>query len=259
MHCIYKITNKVNGKTYIGQHKYTNLNDSYMGSGKLLRFAQKKYGIENFKKEILVYNVSKEHIDLLEKQFIAFYKSQGKAEYNIAKGGGGGATWQLYDDGTIAKRVSETMKERAKDPKYIKRVSDGVRRYISKHPEYRQKMSETMKEISNRPEQKIKRSIAGYKSAENNRKLVQIPTMKVGIPTYFAKEYNEICQKFIFAARTLTRYKGFMYIYQDDPQFDAKYKAALEILDFGKTHKCINWQRKRRILNKYNIGVISGK
>ena len=44
---IYRITNKINGKTYIGQHKYKKLNDDYMGSGKLIRRAQKKYGIES--------------------------------------------------------------------------------------------------------------------------------------------------------------------------------------------------------------------
>lgn len=33
MYCIYRIRNKVNGKTYIGQHRYKKLNDSYMGLG----------------------------------------------------------------------------------------------------------------------------------------------------------------------------------------------------------------------------------
>ena len=92
MYYIYKITNLINGKTYIGQHKYKKLNDSYMGSGKHLKSAKAKYGIENFKKEILVFGiVRKDFIDLLEKEYIKFYRSIGKAEYNIADGGMGGS------------------------------------------------------------------------------------------------------------------------------------------------------------------------
>lgn len=32
MYYIYKITNLINGKTYIGLHNYEELNDDYMGS-----------------------------------------------------------------------------------------------------------------------------------------------------------------------------------------------------------------------------------
>ena len=51
---IYKIINLINKKYYYGVHNGNNT-DSYLGSGKLLHQAYKKYGINNFKKEILLY------------------------------------------------------------------------------------------------------------------------------------------------------------------------------------------------------------
>lgn len=92
MYYIYRITNLINGKTYIGQHKYKKLNDFYMGKGKHLIAAQKKYGIKNFKKDILVFNIlKKEYADLLEKTFIAAEREKVGREncYNITDGGEG--------------------------------------------------------------------------------------------------------------------------------------------------------------------------
>jgi hypothetical protein len=48
---IYKTTNLINGKIYIG--KDSKNNSKYLGSGLLLKRAILKYGKENFKKEIL--------------------------------------------------------------------------------------------------------------------------------------------------------------------------------------------------------------
>ena len=52
---VYKTTNLVNNMYYVGCHQTDNLNDGYIGSGKYLKRAIKKYGIENFKFDILYF------------------------------------------------------------------------------------------------------------------------------------------------------------------------------------------------------------
>lgn len=50
---IYKITNTINNKYYIGVHKTNNPMDGYYGSGIVIQDAIKKHGKQNFIKEIL--------------------------------------------------------------------------------------------------------------------------------------------------------------------------------------------------------------
>ena len=90
---IYKTTNLVNNKVYIGQRK-GNFSHSYLGSGFILKRAINKEGKDKFKVEVLVYAEDKNKINEYEKSCIAEYKRifGQDALYNIAKGGNGGAT-----------------------------------------------------------------------------------------------------------------------------------------------------------------------
>ena len=58
----YKITNLLNGHFYYGIHSTNNLEDGYMGSGVRLNEAFNKFGIENFKKEIIKFFDSREEL-----------------------------------------------------------------------------------------------------------------------------------------------------------------------------------------------------
>ena len=87
---IYLIVNNLDGKTYIGQkilRKKDYYEDGYMGSGKHLIRAQKKYGIQNFEKFLIQYCYSRVETDKAEKFWISEYRKRGKAEYNIGNGG----------------------------------------------------------------------------------------------------------------------------------------------------------------------------
>jgi len=89
---IYKTTNTINGKIYVGQsQRPINESKRYFGSGKLLIFAIKKYGKNNFKKEIIDTATNIETLNDKERYWIKKLNSQNKnIGYNIDGGGNDG-------------------------------------------------------------------------------------------------------------------------------------------------------------------------
>jgi group I intron endonuclease len=79
---VYKTTNLLNNKSYIG--KDSNNNPNYLGSGKALVNAIKKYGKDNFKKEILEYCLEEVHLAEREEYWIKFFNAVNDNNfYNI--------------------------------------------------------------------------------------------------------------------------------------------------------------------------------
>lgn len=87
---IYKTTNLINGKYYIGKD-VRNLN-CYLGSGELLKKAIKKYGKNNFVKEIIEVCNNLIKLEEREKYWIKELNSI-KNGYNLTEGGTGGNTF----------------------------------------------------------------------------------------------------------------------------------------------------------------------
>jgi hypothetical protein len=91
-HTIYKTTNLMSGKFYIGYHKTENPDDTYLGSGKYLRNAIAKYGTTSFKKEILFVFPDATPAFLKEEELVRMSRSNPLC-MNIRKGGSGGWDW----------------------------------------------------------------------------------------------------------------------------------------------------------------------
>ncbi len=93
---VYKITNLINSKIYIGVHKTDNLSDRYMGSGNNIRRAIKKYGKENFKKEYLA--IFENEIDMFKMESMLVNDEFIKNEYSYNIKNGGLGSWKCVND-----------------------------------------------------------------------------------------------------------------------------------------------------------------
>jgi hypothetical protein len=89
-HFIYKTTNLLNGKYYVGMHSTSNMKDGYLGSGTRLRRAIRKYGKENFRLEILEFFDSREALVLREKELVNEALLKDEMCMNLKPGGSGG-------------------------------------------------------------------------------------------------------------------------------------------------------------------------
>lgn len=165
---IYKITNKINGKIYIGQHSKSDgsleeMDESYWGSGIKIINAIKKYGKEAFTREILYWCDSLEELNNKEKYYITTLNClDDNLGYNIAEGGSAG---------NLISRYSKEEKEA-----HYNKISKGNKK-VWENIEIRNKY---LKSFCNRRQSwknNISKSLIGHKghpmSKENKEKLKQ--------------------------------------------------------------------------------------
>lgn len=175
---VYKVTNLIDGKIYIGKHKCSCSNCVYYGSGIHISKAIKKYGKKNFAKEILAICASEEEMNTLEEQIVTDQFIADPLTYNLSVGGKGG--WDFVNR-TGASQTEEvnlkrsdsckeywTDSERHRQSEALKRynkeygterISEGLRKRYS-DAEFLARFSETMRAVN---QDEAKRKMAGEK------------------------------------------------------------------------------------------------
>ncbi len=150
---IYQMTNNVNGKIYVGKSSCEcNPEDhtSYTGSGKLLIRAKKKYGLENFTKEILHVFVEESEAYSKEQEIVDMNFVNREDTYNLCTGGLGGM--EISEE--TRKKQSIAQKKSMARPEVRKKISDSL-------------MGNSLSEESRK---KISKSKMGVKKSEETKR-----------------------------------------------------------------------------------------
>ena len=165
---VYKTTNTINGKFYIGIDSKNN--PDYLGSGKLLNYAISKYGIDNFIKEVIE---ECDSIDLLKEREIYWISKLNATDksigYNIALGGSGGDTITNnpnYD--SICENISKSLKGKSKSESHKNnlkgpRESDNYGRKQTEETKAKLREAHLGKKLSEETKAKMRESRKGKK------------------------------------------------------------------------------------------------
>jgi len=186
MSIIYKATNKLNGKTYIGQtsktlnhRKILHKAKARFGSNYHFHNAIRKYGFKVFKWEIIKKGIkNKNELDRLEIEYIKKFNSIEKG-YNVSTGGEGGDTLTNHPNRKeILKKMSDKqkgrkMKKSTKKKWYKKMYIDNLNRFKGKNnPMYGKKLSDDRKkQISEQHKGKPSGMLGRHHSEKTKKKI----------------------------------------------------------------------------------------
>lgn len=168
---VYKTTNIITGKIYVGKDK--NNNPKYLGSGKIFRQALHKYGIENFKKETLEFCDSIESLNKQEIYWIAKLNARDRnIGYNISSGGEFGDTITFNPNkALICEKISKANKGKKRTDETRKRLSVALMGHsVSDHVKdcVREARKASKGKCSDKTKNKLKNILKNRCSGENN-------------------------------------------------------------------------------------------
>jgi len=125
---IYLTTNLINNKQYVGRDSQNR--KTYLGSGKFLKAAILKYGVENFKKEILEQLSEESTIrDLIDKEKYWLTKLNCKNDpnfYNLSDNSGGMSFGDKHRPETLIKISKRTSESMTTDPGFVIRFREAI-------------------------------------------------------------------------------------------------------------------------------------
>lgn len=203
IYTVYKITNTLNGRYYIGVHKTNNPYDKYYGSGIIIKDAIRKYGKTNFSKEILFIFNNKDDAYNKEKELVNSTSLKDPLIYNIQEGGIPTIDWSNKRKEEFSKNMSGVN-----HPLFGKKISDETKKRISESSIGRKNSKEsiekslTTRKINNKPNilkgrklsdaDKLKKSIAALNKVKITCPYCNITTD----PGNITRWHLEKCKKF---------------------------------------------------------------
>lgn len=119
---IYKTTNIINNKIYVGLHGTNDLEDGYLGSGIFIKKAIKKYGKINFIKEIMFIFDNKLDMINKEKEIVNENFINRGDVYNMVKGGYGLSTLSESKRSETIEKIRKANLERDSSVSSKKRI-----------------------------------------------------------------------------------------------------------------------------------------
>lgn len=185
-HYVYEVTNNINGRKYIGKRscKCPIEKDLYFGSGIAIKEALKKYGVENFSKDIIkTFNTSEEAFKYEEYLISKLDCVNDVKYYNMARGGIGGVgtldgkteleKWEIYN------RMKNTLKGKMageNNPMYGKRGKDNPKYGIPLTEQQKESISKSLKgkPFTEAHKENIRKSRIGMKLSEEHKKNISL-------------------------------------------------------------------------------------